>query len=98
MKNKILFLAVVIIGSISLVFLQGMTLMLLWKWFVVPLGVPPLGVFHATGLNVLLLFANKETMAAVLANKDDNSFKRIVSVTSITISCLFFGWIFHFFV
>lgn len=37
----------------------------LWGWFAVPLGGPPIGVFHAIGLSAILLLLRTE--------KPDNS-------------------------
>jgi hypothetical protein len=34
------------------------TMVLLWGWFVVPLGVPPIGIAHAFGLCWLASFLN----------------------------------------
>lgn len=44
--NAILFFASAFIG--------GLTLVLLWGWFVVPLGLPAIGIFHALGLGFLV--------------------------------------------
>ena len=38
---------------VVVVAVQGTALMLLWRWFVVPLNVPEIGVAHATGLMTL---------------------------------------------
>jgi len=34
--------------------LFGVVLRSLWAWFVVPLGVPPIGIAHAVGLSVVV--------------------------------------------
>lgn len=44
---SILGLAVVIV---PLALLRGWVLSLLWGWFIVPLGVPAVGVVHAIGI------------------------------------------------
>jgi len=36
--------------------LEGLVLSYLWEWFVVPLGMKPVGILHAIGLCVLLDF------------------------------------------
>lgn len=35
-------------------FFGGYTLMVLWGWFAVPLGLPAIGIFHALGLGFLV--------------------------------------------
>ena len=42
--------------SVILTFTCGLTSMLLWNWFVAPLGVMKVGIFHAMGLDVLFTF------------------------------------------
>ena len=37
---------------------NGVILMLLWRWFVVPLGVMEIGVFHAFGIGLLVAWAS----------------------------------------
>lgn len=40
--------------SIPLGLYKGWVIHLLWRWFVVPLGVDPIGVAHAWGLSLLV--------------------------------------------
>ena len=46
--------AVVFVLSIPLSVYRGFVLALLWRWFVVPLGAPAIGVVHAMGLSWLV--------------------------------------------
>lgn len=41
---------IIIVLSIPLSIFGGLVLSDLWKWFVVPLGVVPIGIAHAIGL------------------------------------------------
>lgn len=43
---------VMIVGALS----NGFALSYLWLWFVVPLGVKPLGIAHAIGLGAIVRF------------------------------------------
>ena len=55
----LLLLPVVVAG----VFLNALTILLLWNWFVVPLGLKPVGYWHALGLSLFVSFirgADKE--------------------------------------
>ena len=38
------------------ILLGGWTLMLLWGWFITPLGVASIGLFHAVGLSLIIAF------------------------------------------
>jgi hypothetical protein len=38
------------------ILLRGLTLMLLWKWFIVPLGAPEINIFHSLGIAMLLVY------------------------------------------
>jgi len=51
---------VVAYTAIVLYPLYGLAVMLVWRWFVVPLGLPEIGLAHALGLTVIakLLTAN----------------------------------------
>lgn len=42
-----------VIAVIISVIVDGFVIRCLWKWFVVPLGVHPIGVAHAIGLDAL---------------------------------------------
>lgn len=48
-------MALVVCTPVSLV-LNGYVLSKYWEWFVVPLGVDPIGWFHAYGLATLVVY------------------------------------------
>jgi hypothetical protein len=67
----------------------------LWGWFVVPLGVPGVNVFHAIGLQLVagtfMLGIAKEKV------DDDRALGRLVTISIAYLLALGFGWVFHFF-
>lgn len=49
--------APIIVGLVALPFtiaLRGWAISYLWLWFVVPLGVVPIGIAHACGISVIV--------------------------------------------
>lgn len=36
--------------------LSGFTIMVMWGWYIVPLGLPTIGLIHALGLDMLITF------------------------------------------
>lgn len=40
--------------AVPMFVLEGLVLSMLWIWFMVPLGVPPIGIAHAVGLVALI--------------------------------------------
>lgn len=83
-----------IVGLALLGVWWGYAIHVLWAWFVVPLGVPALGVAQAYGLSVLFgLFLNTRGLAIGKEKSNDEW------ATSVTVSvlmpaiALLFGWI-----
>ena len=70
---------------------NGWAFSLLWLWFVVPLGVMPLGVFHASGLILLPAFCLK------MVTKEEDTLKTLgISIIS-PICMVGIGFILHLF-
>lgn len=53
------FLGCVVLFAISAT-LSAYTLMMLWAWFLVPLGVASIGMVHAYGLSILVKYATMQ--------------------------------------
>lgn len=47
----------------AMALLQGWILSLVWGWFVVPIGVAPIGVVHGIGIVLLVAFFRNVTPA-----------------------------------
>jgi hypothetical protein len=49
----LLFSGVFALGAVR-IFVDGWALWQLWQWFVVPLGAPPIGYWHACGIDLMI--------------------------------------------
>jgi hypothetical protein len=43
-----------LVASVPLGIYRGFVISLLWRWFALPLGAPPIGIVHAMGLTWLV--------------------------------------------
>ena len=68
---------------------MGLAIKLLWGWFIVPLGAPPITLIHAMGLVLILaLFKTHRPK-----NKYDESTTGLMWVTPAF--SMLFGWLIH---
>jgi hypothetical protein len=85
---------------------NGLVIMKLWNWFVVPaFDVKDLRYVFALGLALLIRLMTFQTSIADIDTslKEPNEFSKRISISLITsltfaASCLFWGWIFHMFI
>ncbi len=86
----------IIIGLILspvLTIIHGLLLKLFWGWFVVPLGVPAIGVAHALGISLVVSML---THQRINNNDNDSSIRQEIFVSIATaIILLVFGATFH---
>lgn len=85
-----------ILAFIVLVFLSAFTVSTLWGWFLVPLGLPVIGMVHAYGLGLVATYITGTTNLAVRASKQDKGYYESI-VTGLLIPCftLLFGYVTH---
>lgn len=82
--------------KISLMVACGNTVMCLWNWFVSPLGVPSINLFHALGIDTLITF--------IITLNAENVAKEMDSWTTWIVNVLFafvilgIGFALHFFI
>lgn len=50
--------------------LSAYTLMMLWAWFLVPLGVASIGMVHAYGLSILIKYATMQGSDILVLSKN----------------------------
>lgn len=50
--------------------LSAYTLMMLWTWFLVPLGVASIGMIHAYGLSILVKYATMQGSDILVVGKN----------------------------
>ena len=74
--------------------LNGVVLMMLWGWFMVPtLGLPIISLVQAIGINLVISFLTQHHVSTDL--NDIQRKKRIGYALSTPLVYLFLGWIVH---
>ena len=64
MTEALLAVFVVIGTAVGITIYYSMVVVVLWGWFIVPLGLPPITISHAIGLTVILnMFRSVEAKA-----------------------------------
>lgn len=86
--EALVFLALWVCGF----FAEAWLVATLWRWFLVPLGIPAIGNAHALGLSVLVSFIAKSPNAAV---QDGEWQHRLGREFLWCVSCLIFGYVAH---
>jgi hypothetical protein len=105
-KNEDVETVITAIGCVSSVIIvpfliaySGFVLSYLWLWFLVPLGVAPISIFHALGISTLigLYPADSNSPKQDGENPGWKLMRRILNrVIQITFA-LFFGYVWHLF-
>ena len=80
--------------SVVLSVLCGATSMFMWNWFVVPLGLPMIGLVQALGLDTLITFI---VTTRVNTTPPDPFWDRWITAITYALLTLFAGWLLHFF-
>lgn len=74
--------------------LNAWVLTLLWGWFLVPFGLPSIGVAHAYGLSVLVTFLNYNAKRSYLDSQEDMDwFVFLVLSVVAPLLALLLGWV-----
>lgn len=68
--------------------------MFMWNWFVVPLGLPMIGLVQALGLDTLITFI---ATTRVNTTPPDPFWDRWITAITYALLTLFAGWLLHFF-
>lgn len=76
---------------------QGWVFNVLWKWFLVPFGLPVFNLWQSIGIMIVLSYATKSTNL----KNDQDAFDHFIESLSISLfrpaTILISGWIIHFF-
>lgn len=67
----------------------GFALSVLWGWFIVPLGLPPIGIAMAAGLMLTVSFIRSKCRD----DDGDKNYERIIHGFAAPVFALAFGWI-----
>lgn len=70
--NKALFAFLSILAVLPLAAWKGWVLVQLWTWFMVPLGVPGMTIWHAAGLATLVGWMTDSAAYYANAHRDDD--------------------------
>jgi hypothetical protein len=84
---------VVLIAVFPIVVLRGFVLSRLWGWFIVPLGLPSIGIAQACGIALILGFLSYSKSTTT----KDNYVERTVEAFVSALACWGFGAIVHWF-
>lgn len=80
--------------SVLLTILSGFVVMSLWSWFIVPLGIMPISLAHAAGIDCLATFI----VTTHAPNKAPTPFwNRFIFAVSLAFVVFISGWILHLF-
>jgi len=73
--------------------LRGWVLFVLWGWFLIPLGLPAIGIAHALGIQCIV-----SLMSMHSGPKTDKDTGEIISISiSVSLVWLLMGWIYTLF-
>ena len=94
MKSVINALLYIVLSLLSIL-LTGFTISVLWEWFVVPLGVTPIGMANAFGLSVMIMFfkirGRKDFVKDVLVEKSET--RKWIEHLVTPVIALTIGWL-----
>lgn len=79
--------------AVVLSVLCGAIIMFMWNWFVVPLGLPMIGLVQALGLDTLITFI----VTTRVNTNPDPFWDRWITAITYALLTLFVGWLLHFF-
>lgn len=91
-KTAVLIVALFLaLGSV----MKGIALVMLWKWFVAPLGVPVLSLFQAVGIALIwevLTETYHESPSDIAAKGLDYAGEKLGGAITSPLVALLFGW------
>lgn len=82
-----------ILLSAVLTVVCGITIMLLWRWYIVPIGLPKIGFVNAIGIDMFVTFIT----TAEVKEHTTPYLNRWVTNIIFALTTLVLGWVFHFF-
>jgi len=78
---------------------HGFVLSALWGWYIVPLGLPAIGIVHAIGLALLVRYLTYHHNKCKRETEEENPISKLVArVFVYPIAVLFIGWLIHIFI
>ncbi len=94
---KLIAWLLVIAIDIPVIMLRGFVLSVLWLWFIVPLGVSPIGIAWGIGLSILvgLFTMNFAKQTEIDAGPMEKALIKTVASAVVSLMCWGFGAIVH---
>lgn len=89
LKNPPIWVQFLLAGLLAII--CSFTIMVMWGWFIVPLGLPAINIVHACGIDMLVTFIITTEPPKKLPFWD-----RWIYAVSFAIMTSLFGWILHF--
>lgn len=92
MSGSVMMLIVLCVGIPAAIY-RGWALSLLWGWFFVPLGLPPIGIVVAIGISLTVNFLSQGYIPPNVLDGDDYGIKALVYSIMLTTWSIVVGWI-----
>lgn len=89
---------ILLIWATPVVILSGFAIKLAWMWFIVPLGVPAIGVVHAIGIRMLITYIVSSSNSNLNEYKEKNINELVSEMVAKPIVFLIFTWVIHLFI
>lgn len=89
LKNPPVWVQFLLAGLLAVI--CGFTIMVMWRWFIVPLGLPAINIAHACGIDMLVTF-----LITTEQPKEFLFWDLWIYDTAYAIMTLLCGWILHF--
>lgn len=87
-----------LIGTLAvppLAFLRGWAIATLWLWFVVPIGVPALTIWHAAGVSLIIGLLTHQVQHEPDDTANDLFWTRFLTAIIGPPICVGWGWLIH---
>jgi len=89
------FLKIILLLSTPIFVLVGAFIFLMnWNWFLIPLGLPNINIFHAAGLMTTITFLRGYQKV----ESKENALDQFITLILFNLFALVLGFIFHFFI
>ena len=88
----------VVIGISAAILVNGFVISTLWAWFLVPLGLPQIGIIHAAGISILTSYPLSIItikIERIMRNTKgaEETISTILTYLLVPVMALFLGWI-----
>ena len=96
MKNRDAgYIVIVLLAALPLALLKGLAISLLWGWFLVPLGVMPIGVVHGIGIASLCMLIAPTDERSDEHDPDEALIKALSKAVTRPLAALIIGFLVH---